>query len=135
MNATRFKNILWVLFAIVVLAVLYYLSRENEVIPHSTIPRDTTEIRTYGKGGDYWGGDPVMNYNPTSKKRAPREDFLGKKFSVCLEMIYEWPDAQVYDMGDGKGGMTFLDFTVNNHHHFLTFSENVCATDDIQAAK
>lgn len=125
------KNILWILLGLAVLAVLIYLTRRPEEMPHYTNHSDSISYEVVAKSPEYGGETPKMGYNPVSPKRAPSEDFIGKRFHVCLEMIGQWDDSEIFDMGDGIGGVTFLEFRVNKHHHYLTFSRDICETDEI----
>ena len=123
------KNLLWVLLAVVVMTILLLLSSRTEEVPHGYIQVDTTDQIEAGSG-ETGGSVPEMGYVAKSYKRQPSEDFLGKSYSTCIQMIYEWPDAQLYEMASGIDGIPFLDFSVNKHHHNLIFSNDICVQDE-----
>lgn len=128
---TKYKNILWVLLGIGGLVILMILSRnEDETMIHSDRV-DTVAIETNKKGFDYEGDIPKMGYVPVSPKRKPSEAFIGKRFHVCLEMVSHWPDGKLIKLGDGRGGVTFMEFMTNGHHHYLMFSQEICESDEI----
>ncbi|MCF8254950.1 MAG: hypothetical protein K9H61_01815 [Bacteroidia bacterium] len=125
------KNALLVGIGLLVLVVLVLLSREDYEIPHSVLTIDTIDYTRKAMGPETGGGDPEMGYSPASLKQQPSEAFLGKSFAKCLEMVYEWPMAEVYEINNGHDGIPSLDFNVNNHHHELLFSNNLCVEDNI----
>ena len=124
------KNWMWILIGIIGLAILLYLASDYEEIPHATIHVDTTEV-IIGGGSDGGGSIPEMDYEPKSYKKQPSEKFLGKKFSVCLQMVHEWPDAEIYEIEHPHEGIAKMDFKVNRHNHELSFLDDVCVADYI----
>ncbi len=129
------KNVLYILLALFVMSVLIYLSVPRDTVPHALIDVDTTTVLLKDEGGgidNYEGTTPTIS----SKLVAPpdqfkTEKFKGKTFTHCLEIVAAWPDGEIYDLGDGLGGLTFMDFRVNGKHHLLTFSRDICETDEI----
>lgn len=129
--SNRVKNIFWIILGVVGMGLLIYLSmHEDSAWIHAGSP-DSIKVVLENKGFNYDGEIPHQDYVPASPKRKASEDFKGKKFHECLIMVSEWPDAKIIDMGDGKGGETFIDVVVNHHHHYLSFSEDYCQTDQI----
>ncbi|MBP7510461.1 MAG: hypothetical protein KA981_00950 [Bacteroidia bacterium] len=124
------KNWLWIVFGVLVLAILLLLSKDDYEIPHSNLRVDTIDYKV-GGGPETGGGDPEMGYTPATLKQQPSELFLGKKFAKCLEMVYEWPDSKVFEMNDSHDGIANMDFIVNNHHHQLYFDNDICVEDNI----
>ena len=126
------KNIFWILLAVVVMGVLLYLSRPKDNIPHSIIGQDSTSITLETAIGEDYGGEETFISSKTyDTKRTKSEAFIGKTFTQCLEMVSHWEDGKIIDMGDGQGGITFMEFITNGNHHVLTFSQDICETDEI----
>lgn len=124
------NNIVWILLGVIVLAVLFFLSRDEHQIPHSTLSIDSvTEVKS--GGGESGGGDPEMGYEPASLKQPLTEEFLGKSFSKCMQIVYDWPDGKIFDVNDGRDGTETMNFMVNNHHHELFFQNGICVEDNI----
>ncbi|MFN4082392.1 MAG: hypothetical protein ACK4K9_02065 [Bacteroidia bacterium] len=122
------KNWIWIIIGLIGLTILIYLSRDRNEIPHAKFVIDSTTLQMNGSGNPD-ADIPYQNYNPTNYRRQPSEDFLGKRFSVIMHMIYEWPDAQVYEVN--TDGLTFMKFKVNNRHHELHFIDDSCVADYI----
>jgi hypothetical protein len=124
------KNVLWVLFGTVGLVVLLLLAREDDVIPHSTVKIDTIDYKV-GFPVEESGEVVFPEYIPQSYTRKPSEDFLGKPFVKCLEMVYDWSDGQLYEANDGTGSIANMEFVVNGKHHQLYFLDDKCVEDNI----
>jgi hypothetical protein len=126
------KNILWILLAAVIMGVLVYLSRPKDTITHSLIEQDSTTLpMEVAVGEDYGGEETFISSKTYDTKRTKSEAFIGKTFPKCLEMVSHWEDGHIIDMGDGQGGLTFMEFVTNGNHHVLTFSQDICETDEI----
>lgn len=121
---------MWILIGVIGLAILIILANDHEEIPHATIYVDTTTV-TSGGGNNGGGSIPEMDYEAKSFKKQPSEKFLGKKFSVCLQMVHEWPDAEIYEIAHPHEGIAKMDFRVNRHHHDLSFLDDICVSDNI----
>ncbi len=121
------RNFLWILLAIVVLAILVWLARDRDIVPHAIIV-DTTDVNMPG-GGNADAEYPDMFFTPETKKRLPNEIFLGKPMSECLTTMYEWPDAQLFEIT--RDGMPVMRFRVNNRIHELKFIDDICVSDEI----
>jgi hypothetical protein len=123
------KNIIWVIVGIVGLGILLLLIRDEKGVPHATIIPDTTEVN---EGNAAYGGEePVLEYTPQNYSKKPSEDFLGKSYVKCLEMIDEWPDAQLFETNSGNHGIASIEFIVNKNHHLLEFIDDKCVEDKI----
>jgi hypothetical protein len=46
-------------------------------------------------------------------------------------MIYEWPDAQLFETNSGNQGIASMEFIVNENHHLLEFIDDKCVEDKI----
>lgn len=123
------KNIIWVIVGIVGLAILLLLIRDEKGIPHATMIPDTTEVN--GGNGEYGGEETFLEYTPQNYSRKPSEEFLGKTYVKCLEMVYEWPDAQLIATNSGNHGIASMEFIVNENHHLLEFLDDKCVEDRI----
>lgn len=123
------KNIIWVIVGLVGLLILLFLLREDKGVPHATIISDTTEVNM--GNGEYGGEETFLEYTPQNYSRKPSEDFMGKTFVKCLEMVYEWPDAQLFGTNSGNHGIASMEFIVNNNHHKLEFLDDKCVEDKI----
>jgi hypothetical protein len=124
------KNTLWILFGVIGLVVLVLLTREDNVVPHATSNIDTIEYKV-GIPVEESGEVGFPEYIPQSYTRKPSEDFLGKPFVKCLEMVYEWSDGQLYEANDGDGSIANMEFVVNGRHHQLFFLDDKCVEDNI----
>lgn len=127
----RRKNLLWIVLGLVVLSVLFFLSRDEYKIPHSKLNIDSVTTVNTTSGGESGGGDPEMGYEPASLKQPLTEEFLGKTFSKCMQIVYDWPDGKIYDVNDGHDGNETMNFKVNNNHHELFFQNGICVEDNI----
>jgi|694.fasta_scaffold04838_17 hypothetical protein len=126
------KNFFWILLAVVVMGVLLYLTKPKDIIPHSLIVKDSTTLPIdVAVGEDYEGEETFISSKTYDTKRIKSEAFIGKTFPQCLEMVSHWEDGHIIDMGDGQGGLTFMEFVTNGNHHVLTFSQDICETDEI----
>jgi len=126
----RRKNLLWLLIGVVVIAILFFLSRDEYKIPHSKLNIDSvTYVHT--SPGESGGGDPEMGYEPASLKEPLTEKFLGKTFAKCMQIVYDWPDGKIFDVNDGHDGNETMNFMVNGHHHELFFQNGICVEDNI----
>ncbi|MBU3661677.1 MAG: hypothetical protein FGM41_00560 [Bacteroidetes bacterium] len=126
------KNIFWILLAAVILGVLVYLSRPKDTITHSLIEQDSITLPMEATLSDDYGGEETFISSKTyDTKRIKSEAFIGKTFPQCLELVSLWEDGHIISMGDGHGGLTFMEFVTNGNHHVLTFSQDICETDEI----
>ncbi len=124
------KNVFWILLGVVGLTALILLTREDNPIPHSTMQIDTMDYKVGIKGEE--SGEVVFpEYIPQSYTRKPSDDFLGKPFIKCLEMVYDWPDGRLYEANDGDGSIANMEFVVNGRHHQLYFLDDKCVEDNI----
>jgi hypothetical protein len=123
------KNILWILLGLIGLAILVFLSRDKQVLPHGRFDADSIKsvLNETGENPDAY--IPYLNYEPKSYRRQPSEAFLGKKFHVIMDMIYEWPDAQLYEVN--TEGLMYMRFKVNRKVHELHFIDDSCVADYI----
>lgn len=123
------KNIYWIIIGIIGMAILLYFSKDRSKISAPILNIDTVKTEPITSTGDAEGSIPSMGYIPTDYRTTPSENFLGKSSSEVLVMIYQWPDAQLYDVT--TKGIVKMNFRVNNHHHELTFLEDSCVSDVI----
>jgi hypothetical protein len=128
---SRKGNLIWILIGALVLGVLIFISKDDYIIPHSKLKSDSVTSFDEKSGGGYGGGDPEMSYEPASLKEPISEDFLGKSFSKCMQIVYDWPDGKIYDVNDGHDGNETINFKVNNKHHELFFQNGICVEDNI----
>jgi hypothetical protein len=124
------KNVLWILLGIAGLIVLVLLTREENIVPYSTTKLDTIDYKA-GVPVEESGEVVFPEYIPQSYTRKPSEDFLGKTFPKCLQMVYEWPDGQLYNSEEGSGSIANMEFMVNGRHHQLFFLDGKCVEDNI----
>jgi hypothetical protein len=121
------KNILWILLAIIVLAILLWLSRDGNTVPHAIII-DTLGINIHSNSNK--DAEHHETFSATeNQKHLPNEIFLGKSMSECLTTMSEWPDAQLLEIT--RDGMPVMRFRVNNRIHELKFIDDICVSDEI----
>lgn len=120
---------LWILVAILVIVILLFLTRDNDAIPHATMVVDTVDYK--GKGPETGGEGVTISSGVENYKHQPSEDFLGKRYAKCLQMVYEWSDSKLLNTTNGLEGIATMEFVVNNHHHKLAFLEDICVEDEI----
>ncbi|MBU3664049.1 MAG: hypothetical protein FGM41_12760 [Bacteroidetes bacterium] len=123
------KNIIWVIVGIVGLAILLLLIRDEKAVPHVTLITDTTKVIV--GNGETKGEVPFLENTPQNYSRKPSDEFLGKTYVKCLEMVYEWPDAQLIETNSGNQGIASIEFKVNENHHLLEFLDDKCVEDRI----
>lgn len=124
------KNVIWIIIGVVGLLILVLLTREENVIPYSTTQIDTIDYKA-GAPVEESGEFVLPEYTPQSFTRKPSEDFLGKPFVKCLQMVYEWPDGILYETNEGAGNIANMEFKVNGRHHQLFFLDDKCVEDNI----
>ena len=99
---------------------------------HSLIEQDSITLPMEATLSDDYGGEETFISSKTyDTKRIKSEAFIGKTFPQCLELVSLWEDGHIISMGDGHGGLTFMEFVTNGNHHILTFSQDICETDEI----
>jgi hypothetical protein len=124
------KNFLLVLFGIIVLLVLWWLTIDQEKIPHVILAQDTTETNIKGKieGGN---AKIVESADPSSMIEDVKAEFLGKTFHKCLSIIYKIPNSQIEEIENNAEGISFINAYVKGTHHMLYFDNGICTTDEI----
>lgn len=120
------KNWFWIILAIVVMVILVFLAKDDQKVPSGKVVFDSIEKP---RGRDQDAKIPSFDAPVTNKKYKPSEDFKGKSYAKCLEMVYEWDDARLIDAN--SSGMVRLKFKVNNHIHELDFIDDICVNDVI----
>jgi len=121
------KNLIWIFIGIVGLGVIVYVTlTENNTNIHLNVKLDSLNYK-YNIGNNTSVSVQDMDYKPISNSPKPEENFLGKIFSTCMQMVYEWPDAQLYEANNDD--LQKMIFMVNNTHHELTFINDSCVTD------
>jgi hypothetical protein len=113
--------------------LLFWLNREDDVIPHVLVKPDTLVVEPIVVGdGDNGNAALIGSSEPEDVKINEKVVFLGKPFAKCMSIVYEIDNSIVNKMENNAFGIQFIDATVNGVHHVLYFDEDICVSDEIQ---
>ncbi len=123
------KNFILILFGIIVLLVLWWLTKDQERMPHVILAQDTTEINIGGVEG---GNAKILEgADPSSMREEVKAEFLGKTYPKCLSIIYKIPNSQIEELENSAESISFINAYVKGVHHMLYFDNGICTTDEI----